>query len=139
MRHMFWAALAAAIIAATPATAHMGEMGGGGSGGFGHGGHQFHFGPLPFPFHEQRLMAGFPNARFGEARFEGWGGGAYGGDVEAYDPDEGDFTAEDLHFRVQEPFGPGDVGRRPPPGPYASGPWEGAGQDAWDGYESDDR
>jgi hypothetical protein len=121
----------------------MGAMGGR-SGSFGHGfspgQHGFRFGPVPFPFHEHNLRVAFPNARFGEARSEGFSGGAYGGnDVAAYDyDDDDDFTAEDLHFRVQEPFGPGDIGRHRPPEPYAPGPSEGVREGPWQGYDSGD-
>lgn len=145
MRYSLLASLtAAAFVLAAPAVAHMTGMGGGRVGDFGHGfghGHPgFHIGPLPFPFHERNLVVPFPNVRFGEARFEGWGGGAYGGDVAAAYDDEGeDFTPEDLHFRVEEPFGPGDIGRQPPPEPYAARPWDGARDNSLRGYEPQDR
>jgi hypothetical protein len=129
-----------AMLAATAtANAHMGGMGGRSSGDF-HGSHGFHPRPLPFHFHQRNLRVAFPDAGFGSARSEGWGGGAYSAGLAGFDYDEADdFAPEDLHFRVQDSFGPGDIGRpSPPPQPYDYGPWEAARMDPWHGYEPDD-
>ena len=80
-----------------------------------------------------------PRLRFARQQFDGWGGGAYSGDVAAYGYDgDDDFAPEDLHFRVQESFGPGDIGRPSPPPPqaYDNGPWDSARMDPWHGYGS---
>ena len=128
------------FVATASAFAHMGGMGGRSSGGGFHGGfHGVHsgrtfFGPHNFRFRNPRL-------RFARQQFDGWGGGAYSGDVAAYGYDgDDDFAPEDLHFRVQESFGPGDIGRpSPPPAQtYDNGPWDSARMDPWHGYGSDD-
>jgi opacity protein-like surface antigen len=131
--------IAAAMLAATAtADAHMGGMGGRFSGGF-HGFHGFHSRPSPFHFHRRDFRIAFPNAEFGSARSEGWGGGAYSGDVAGFDyGEDDDFAPEDLHFRVQDSFGPGDIGRpSPPPQPYDDGPWDATRMDPSHGYEPD--
>jgi hypothetical protein len=75
------------------------------------------------------------------AQSEGWSGGAYSAGVAGFDYDaDDDFAPEDLHFRVQDSFGPGDIGRPPPPPqPYDEGPWDGARMDPWHGYQPDDQ
>jgi hypothetical protein len=137
--------IGAAIIAATAsADAHMGGMGGRSSGGF-HGGfhgvHGFH--SRSFLLRPNNFRFGFPQARFGRLRFEAAGGGAYSADVAAGDygdyDESDDYAPEDLHFRVQDSFGPGDIGRPSPPPPqaYDNGPWDSARMDPWHGYEPD--
>jgi len=44
-----------------------------------------------------------------------------------------DYDIEDLHFRVQEPFGPGDIGRPPIPGDE-NVPYMPERPDLWQGY-----
>jgi len=128
---------AAIIATAASADARGGGMGGRPSAGF-HGFRGFH--SRPFGFRGRGFIPGFSNLGFGTARYEGWGGGAYSGDVAGFDyDDDNDFAAEDLHFRVQDSFGPGDIGRPPPPPePYDYGPWGAARMDPWHGYEPDD-
>jgi hypothetical protein len=132
---------AALLTAAASADAHMGGMGGRSSSGFHgfHGTHGFHS-RFPFHYYGPNFAVTFPGERFGTARNEGWSGGAYSGDVAGFDyDDDSDFAAEDLHFRVQDSFGPGDIGRPPPPPePYDYGPWGAARMDPWHGYEPDD-
>jgi hypothetical protein len=129
--------IAVAILATTmSAGAHMGGAGGRAAGGF-HGSYGFRARPFPFRYHRYDFV-GFPYARFGTARSEGWGGGAYSAGVAGFDYDtDDDFAPEDLHFRVQDSFGPGDIGRQaPPPEPYDDGPWHGARMDPWHGYDA---
>src|ERR1700722_6071787 len=131
--------IAAVMLAATAtADAHTGGMGGRASSGF-HGFRGSHSRPFLFHSHRHNFRAAFPDAEFGRPQSEGWGGGAYSGNVAGFDYDEGDYFApEDMHFRVQDSFGPGDIGRSPPPPePYDDGPWEGARMDPWHGYEPD--
>jgi len=113
----------------------MGGMGGRSAGGF----HGFHRGAFPFRYHPYNFVAASPHERFGRAQPEGWGGGAYSAGVAGFDyDDDNDFAAEDLHFRVQDSFGPGDIGRpSPPPEPYDDQPYEGARLDPWHGYGQD--
>jgi hypothetical protein len=78
--------------------------------------------PAPEFIHEFRCFHGQPRAasrgwglgRFGAGRFAENGelaGDGYRGDYDdSYDP-----GLNALHFRVQEPFGPGDIGRPQPP------------------------
>jgi hypothetical protein len=123
-----------AVLSATAtAYAHMGGVGGRSPGGV-HGFHGFHSRSFPFGFHRYNFGVGFSNGRAA-----GWGGGAYSGDVAGfgYDGDD-DFAPEDLHFRVQESFGPGDIGRQAAPDEtYDYGPGEAARMDPWHGYEPD--
>lgn len=134
--------IAAAILAAAAsAEAHMGGMAGRPSAGS-HGFHGFRGFHSRLPFHNPgfNFALGSPRLRFGRAQFEGWGGGAYSAGVVGFDYDQDDdFAPDDLHFRVQDRFGPGDIGRKPPPPPepYDNGPWEAARMDPWHGYESD--
>lgn len=126
----FWlkAVLAGAAIAAgTPAAlahgvgstaAHSGTA----RGAFRISSHPFRLGFAPFDF-----RPAFPHAQFGQPRFEGWSGGAYSSDAVASE-DEG-IDPDNMIFRVQEPFGPGDLGLprqalppREDPGWYAAGP-----------------
>ena len=132
------ALIVTAAIFAAIGPAEAGRMGGRSSGG---GFHGFHSRPLRFHLHQRDLIVAFPNATFGSARLEGWGGGAYSAGVADFDSDQNnDFAAEDMHFRVQDSFGPGDIGRPPPPPePYAGGPWDAARLDPWHGYDDDGR
>jgi hypothetical protein len=152
MRYGLTAALAAAaILAATQASAGgmAGGRGAGGSHGFGgfhaiHGFGGFHGFYAPrFPFNQRDFLVDSPYGPFGSARPEGWQGGAYSGGVTAGFDDYGegdDYFPEDLHFRVDEPFGPGDIGNRPPPPePYDEQPWEGSRLAPWHGYGPDDQ
>ncbi|MGH6889156.1 MAG: hypothetical protein ACREHF_08180 [Rhizomicrobium sp.] len=142
--------LATAVVAAlgcAGADAH-GTMGGRGAGGF------MHFGG----FHRHPVAAGFARFRFGRS-FRGFRFGrpyqgfrfrsfpesseTVAGDDDMYDYDTGGFGYDegdlaDMHFRVEDSFGPWDVGLRPPPPDYASGPWEDARMDPWHGYEPQD-
>ncbi len=131
--------IAVAILAATTSVeARMGGMGGRPSGGF-RGFHGFHSRAVPFRFHQFNFALASPRERFGNARFEGWGGGAYSGDVAGFDYDENDdFAPEDLHFRAQDSFGPGDIGREsPPPEPYDGAPWDASRMEPRYGYAPD--
>ena len=69
--------------------------------------------PLRFAFAPFVFRPAFPQEQFGSARFEGWSGGAYSADVAASE-DVG-LDPDNIYFRVQEPFGPGDLGRPQPP------------------------
>jgi hypothetical protein len=109
-----------------------------GSGGFHgfqgfHGFRGFRSGPFPFPFRPNNFGRGFQGAR------SGWAGGPYSAGVADFDSDEGDgFAGGDLHFRVQESFGPGDIGRpTPPQRPEDYGQWDAARMDPWHGYGPD--
>lgn len=89
-----------------------GRAGGFGGHGFGHGliFHHGFFRPIR-PFHRPFFNFG---AGFRSHQSNGFVGG-YGDS--GYDSDD-DYSGygddiEDLHFRVQEPFGPGDIGRPP--------------------------
>lgn len=132
-----------AILAATAsADAHRGGMGGRASGfhdGF-HGSHGFHSPGFLFHLHHHGFGAPFPRSRFGSTRFEGWSGGPYSAGVADFDyGGDSDFAPEDLHFRVQESFGPGDIGRpTPPPERYDNGPGDAARMDPWHGYDHAD-
>lgn len=87
-----------------------------------HASQPFSASPFHFAFHPFTFRSAFPDARFGAARPEGWSGGAYSADVAAFDDEAGD--PDNIDFRVQEPFGPGDLGpQRAPEGPEAEGPW----------------
>ena len=128
------AALAVALTMGfcVPAPAHMGTVGGGMAAGSAHAnvglhGHGFgfhHFLPRPTnQFHRPH----FRFAGFGSHRVASVAGG-YGDYDEAYDDDIGN-----LHFRVQEPFGPGDIGR-PPVRAEADAPYDSERMKPWDGY-----
>lgn len=115
-------ALAAGVAIASAAQAV--TVGGGGaarpSAGF--GGHAFGFHRAP-GFHHRFLPprhlfhqshfdfgAGFASRRLSEETGAfGDYAGAYGDDYDSY----ADEDIENLHFRVQEPFGPGDIGQPP--------------------------
>lgn len=99
------------------------------SAGFGGHGFGFHRGfglhhrflPLRHLFHRPDFDfgAGFVPHRLNETI------GALGDFASAYDDDYASYAGEDienLHFRVQEPFGPGDIGR-PPPGAEEDAPY----------------
>jgi hypothetical protein len=137
---------AAALVAALsmggflPAGAHMGGMSVGGGSAIrsaqatGAGGISFHgFG--------RRGVARFHSAHF---RFGNFGprrtvefAGAYGDYADGVDDAYGayDDDIDNLHFRVQEPFGPGDVGR---PAVGAEPPFISDRMDPRDGYEPQD-
>lgn len=100
-----------------PAPAHMAGAAGMAAGspsasaraGVGLQGFRYNFLPRPSPFHR-------PHVRFGGFGLNrvvpvtgGYGDYDYAED-EGYGPDAGD-DIDNLHFRVQEPFGPGDIGR----------------------------
>ncbi len=130
------AAAAAALLGAsysTHAGARMASSGGGRMHGFARGFRGFHGRPFGFDFGR-----GFAPSRFGQIGFRGGEVAAGDDDVDDYD-EGGDDGLGNMHFRVQESFGPWDVGRRPPPAPepYDSGPWDAARMDAWHGYEPD--
>lgn len=143
------AALASAALAfSVPGDAHMGGAGGMGGGrgvGFGHatGGFRGH----GFAFHT-RLPRDFnrfhsPHFRFGGFRLHQLGlttGGSadydYASDEDDYGPGGDDI--DNLHFRAQEPFGPGDIGR-PPGRAEADAPYMSDRMDARHGYEPQDR
>lgn len=78
--------------------------------------HPFRFAFSPFAF-----RSAFPQAHFGQARFEGWSGGAYSADAVASE-DEG-IDPDNMIFRVQEPFGPGDLGLPRQSMREREGPW----------------
>jgi hypothetical protein len=69
--------------------------------------------------------------------------GGVGDDEYASDDNEGSYADDDisdLHFRVQEPFGPGDLGRPLPP-PETGSPYMSDMRDRmapWPGYEPRD-
>ena len=119
--------VAIAIISVTAAA--QAGMAGRSSGGVRvfHGGNRLHARSLGFRGHPYNFALAPHRLTFGRAESEGWGGGAYSAGVVGFDYDEGDdFAPENLHFRAQEPFGPGDIGRGPPPPaePYDGAPWE---------------
>ena len=84
--------------------------------GFHHGFrvHSPFFSPL-HPFHQRQPNFG---AGFASRQSNVLAGG-YGDSDDSYDDDYDNSYVDDsisnLHFRVQEPFGPGDIGRRPVP------------------------
>ena len=133
MKIWFAAATAATFAFSIPCEAH----GGVSSGGFGHAmsGAHIHgpvfLHPRPFfPFHQ-------PHVRFGHFRQRNMQSTVgYGGDD--YDDNYDDDAISNLHFRVQEPFGPGDIGR-PPVGAEAEGPYMGDRFGPPPGYEPEDR
>ena len=103
-------------------------------------GHGFGFHHLPQPFNRFHPA----HFRFGGFRSHQLGvftGGAgdfdYATDEDDYGPDAGD-DIDNLHFRVQEPFGPGDIGR-PPMRAEADAPYKSDRMDTWPGYEPRDR
>ncbi|MGH6877495.1 MAG: hypothetical protein ACREHV_08985 [Rhizomicrobium sp.] len=148
MRTWIIAAIAAAALAAgnsTEAGAHM--AGSARAGGFAHGYTSFRarlfagnrFG---FDFGRGFRYGGYGYfAPFAAGRFAGGGEVAVGDDYagnydESYADDESP-GLENMHFRVQDSFGPWDIGRPPPPeGPYDSGPWDGAPMNSGAGYDS---
>jgi hypothetical protein len=120
MRNWLLAAVAAVAVSGgygTDAGAYMASFGRHGGPGYFHGFRGFH---------------GQPRVAFGNRGFGGFGTGRFAGNGEvAGDDYTGDYDdsydpgLDALHFRVQEPFGPGDIGRpqapeRPyePEGPY---------------------
>lgn len=125
MRILIHAALAGAIVVAGASPVLSRGM----AGGFARSAGAHAFGnisaqPLHFAFAPLVFRVGFPQARFGQARFEGWSGGAYSADVAASE-DVG-IDPDNIYFRVQEPFGPGDLGRpQAPQPPSEMGGWEG--------------
>lgn len=138
--HKTLISVAALLVATASAEGHMGGRPSSGFHGF-HGFRGFHSRLL---FHNRRFnfTPGSSPLRFGRAQFAGWSGGAYSADVVGFDYDQNDdFAPDDLHFRVQDRFGPGDIGRTPPPPPasYDKGPWDAARMDPWHGYEPDNR
>ena len=120
---MLSAAIGATMALATGAFAH-GMSAGGGVPVAVHSSRSFSANPFRFGFRPFVFRPAFPQERFGSARFLGWSGGAYSGDVAATE-DEGT-DPDNIYFRVQEPFGPGDLGRpEPAEGPGDMGTWEG--------------
>ena len=83
--------------------------------------HPTHFRFGGFRSHELGLFTGGP------ADYD------YAADEDDYGPDAGD-DIDNLHFRAQEPFGPGDIGR-PPVRAEADAPYFSDRMDAWHGYE----
>lgn len=138
---------AAAVIAALtmggsfPAAAHMGGMGSGSASVSGHataGGHGFGFhgfGRHGFVrFHQPQFRFGdFALHRTNE--FTGGYGDYDDADEDDYGSDGDD--VDNLHFRVQEPFGPGDIGR-PPVRAEADAPYLSDRADPWHGYQPQD-
>lgn len=134
--------LAIALVAAfagalccTDAGAH-GAMGASAR-GFAHFG-GFHRHPWPanhfrFPL-RRRPFAAFRFGRFPET------GEMVAGDdyTDDYDDAYSDGDLADMHFRVDESFGPWDVPTRPMMRePTDTGPWDAARMDPWHGYEPD--
>ena len=120
MKNWFWAALAAAAVSAgygTDASAYVASFGHHEAPGYFHGFRGFHGYP-PAAFQSRGV------GRFGAGRFAGNGETVGGDDMDDYD-DSYDPGLDALHFRVQEPFGPGDIGRpqAPPEGPYNPAAW----------------
>jgi hypothetical protein len=111
------------VLAATPGGfVHAG----GGLQGHGFGFHHF----LPRPTNQARA-----HFRFGRG-FRSRSVSVAGG----YGDDEGSYGSDDiseLHFRVQEPFGPGDIGR-PPMRAEEGGPYSPDRMDPWHGDEPPD-
>jgi hypothetical protein len=103
MKSCFPAALLAVALGSSsfcmPACAGL-VSSGGRVGGFGH--HGWHTHPVPV------AVATVPRYRRFSTTFAGGGS-----DVDTADYDEDD-SVGNLHFRVQEPFGPWDIGRQPP-------------------------
>src|SRR5437016_584201 len=126
------------ISVSLPADAHMGGMGGASPGAAAHAsvgihGHGFGFHHLrlfhPLHFHVTHFRFGGFRSHTVPVFTGGAGDFDYAADEEDYGPETGD-DIDNLHFRVQEPFGPGDIGRPPvraeEDAPYMSGrmaPW----------------
>ncbi|HEX4078499.1 MAG TPA: hypothetical protein VHX61_06460 [Rhizomicrobium sp.] len=119
MKNWFWVAVAALAVTGgygTDASAYMAGFGHRGASGF---------------FHEFRDFRGHPLPAFHSRGFGRFGAGRFAGNDEAVgDDDTGDYDdsydpgLDALHFRVQEPFGPGDIGRpQAPEGPYGPTAW----------------
>lgn len=130
-------------VAVAPANAIGGAPGaaGHGMGGFhGHGfgfPHRFrpHFFRQLNPFHQRQpnFGAGFVSHQSNIVT------GGYGDDDYASGDDSGSYEDDDidnLHFRVQEPFGPGDIGR-PPVRAEEEAPYMSDRTDPWHGYAPD--
>lgn len=107
------------------------------AGGFVH--HQgFHRHPVPVGFARFRLRRRIPLAGFRGFR-DSTVTVASDDDTDDYDTGDEDFGGDlaDMHFRVQDSFGPWDVPIRPvvaePPGPYTA-----ERMDPWHGYEPQD-
>jgi len=138
-------AVALTMSMCVPGAAHMGGMGAGASasasahaGMHGHG-FGFHHRFLPpqnlFRRPDFDFGAGFRSRRLVETT------GGYGDYDDASEDDYGSYAEDDidnLHFRVQEPFGPGDIGRRPPVRAEGDAPDLSDRMDPWHGYEPED-
>ena len=127
-------AAAGAVAFSAPCVAFnagVGSMSARSGGGFGHpigGFHGHHLGFRPFfPF--QTRQPDFGTGFRSHNALQTTGG--YGGDSDD-DYDNDDISS--LHFRVQEPFGPGDIGRPPERG-EADGPYMQDGYGPPPGYE----
>jgi hypothetical protein len=141
MKALQVAALAAAVSVGLGLQADAG-MGGASASASAHAtagnhGHGFGFRRPTIRFHS-------PHFRFGDFRSHELGvfmGGAgdfdYASDEGDYGPDAGD-DIDNLHFRVQEPFGPGDIGR-PPVRADADARYLSDRMEVWHGYGPQDR
>lgn len=137
MRIRLWATLGAALIAAVAylPVASAGVVVRAAPRPFFRGIHGCHGGA----FCHHRLIRRSPAFRFGAGfRERELGAEANAGDISS------DFAGDDdlapdhqLWFRVQEKFGPGDLGR--PPIPEQSGPWDTGGAEPEDGDAPDTR
>jgi hypothetical protein len=139
------AALAATLTLGFPADAHMGGVGGAsasavassrasaGLRGIGFGFHHRFLAPTHL-FHSPHLRfgAGFVSHRF-EQVTGGYGDYDYGADADDYGPYDDDI--DNLHFRAQEPFGPGDIGRPPA---EEDAPYVSERMGSWRGYQPQD-
>lgn len=147
MRTFFSSAIiAAALTTGVPGDAHVAAVGGAGASasasahaGFHGPGFAFHYRFLP-PSHlfrqpDFRFGEGFRSRRFAEAA-GGYGDYDYASD-DGYGPYEED-DIDNLHFRAQEPFGPGDIGSRPPVRAEEDAPYVSDRTDPWHGYQSRD-
>lgn len=145
MRTLFSAtAIAAALTIGlcVPGDAHMGGMGGAPASAFASAHASVGFHGRGFGFHHRFLP---PAYLFHQSHFDFGKGfrshqpleaaGGYGGD-DTYGPDA-DYDIDNLHFRVEEPFGPGDIGRRPPVREEGEGPYESDRMDPWHEYAPD--
>jgi hypothetical protein len=147
MKALHVAAFAAAVSLGlcAQADARMGGMGGASASASAHATAGIHGHGFGFHHVLLRLTTRFhpTHFRFGDFRSHELGvftGGAgdfdYASDEGDYGPDAGD-DIDNLHFRVQEPFGPGDIGRLPVRA-EADPPYMSDRIDPWHGYEPHD-
>ena len=100
-------------------------------------GFRHHFLPPTRLFHQPHFHfgAGFASHRLSLVT-GGYGDYDYAADEDNYGPYDDDI--DNLHFRVQEPFGPADIGR-PPPGAEDDAPYDSSPMDRVEGYAPDER